>query len=523
MQKKNFKVKIRNWIESDITQLVACYQKVYAQDFKSKPENDKRLFIFNFQNFPEGQLLAEVNGEIVGYACSMIVQLDKNMDYYTYDEITGGGAFTTHTPSGDTLYGADMAVIPEFRGQGIAGLLYKGRKKILRKYNLKRMVAHGRLPNYSKYAGKYTPEQYIEKVKLGELKDLALNAHYKANYEVKKILLDHMSDGKSLDYSTWLEYNNPDYNEVKRKLAAPTIQRPNRRMRVCTAQFAMRSVANWGEFERNAKFFIDVAHTYSTHFLVFPELFTAQLFSCFDPELDDIASINILASYLDQYITFFQEQAVKHSMFIIAGSTPRKMDNKIYNSSYLFTPSGKYHFQDKLHITPTEREMFGISPGDGVKIFDTSYGKIAIVICYDIEFPELSRILSQAGVEVIFVPFSTDERKAYNRIRYTAQARAVENYVYVAIAGNVGNLPNVKSYLINYAQSAILTPSDFGFPNNSIEGEADPNTETVVLADLDINNLMVQRETGTVRPFYDRRPDLYDLSLKVNLEVIKCE
>ena len=156
-------------------------------------------------------------------------------------------------------------------------------------------------------------------------------------------------------------------------------------------------------------------------------------------------------------------------------------------------------------------------------IFDTPLCRMAILVCYDVEFPELSRLLTLSGVEVLFVPFSTDEGKAYNRVRFCAQARAVENYVYVVISGNVGNLPNVKSYLINYAQSAILTPSDFAFPVNCREGEADPNAETVVIAELDINNLHLQREIGSVRPLYERREDLYELSARDKIELVRTE
>ena len=95
--------------------------------------------------------------------------------------------------------------------------------------------------------------------------------------------------------------------------------------------------------------------------------------------------------------------------------------------------------------------------------------------------------------------------------------------MYVVISGNVGNLPNVKSYLINYGQSAILTPSDFAFPESCVEGIADPNTETVVIAELDINILHLQREIGSVRPLYDRRDDLYSLTANQKIEIITTE
>ena len=125
--------------------------------------------------------------------------------------------------------------------------------------------------------------------------------------------------------------------------------------------------------------------------------------------------------------------------------------------------------------------------------------------------------------EVIFVPFSTDEKRAYHRVRATAQARCIENSIYTVIAANVGNLPGVKTYLLNYGQSAVFAPSDFAFPIPSLSGEADPGVETVVIADLDFASLAQIREFGSVRPLHERRPDIYDLQPRRKIKVIKTE
>jgi len=196
-------------------------------------------------------------------------------------------------------------------------------------------------------------------------------------------------------------------------------------------------------------------------------------------------------------------------------------DGRIYNVAHFFSPNGDYHTQDKLHITPAERDEYGLEPGAGIKVFDTPLGRFGIQVCYDVEFPEMTRLLTIAGAEMVFVPFSTDDRKAYMRVRYCAQARAVENWMYVVLAGNVGNLPNVRSFLINYGQSAILTPSDFAYPTNAVLAEADSNTETVVIADLDLGDLKRQRDIGSVRPLRDRRVDLYSLRGTPQVEVVR--
>jgi predicted amidohydrolase len=125
-----------------------------------------------------------------------------------------------------------------------------------------------------------------------------------------------------------------------------------------------------------------------------------------------------------------------------------------------------------------------------------------------------------AGAEMLFIPYSTDERKAFDRIRYTAQARAVENFIYTVIAGNTGNLPTSKNYLINYGQAAVFTPSDFAFPPFATAGESEANVETVLITDLDLTSLVQQRDLATVRHLYDRRSDLYDVRAKRAVKVM---
>jgi len=105
----------------------------------------------------------------------------------------------------------------------------------------------------------------------------------------------------------------------------------------------------------------------------------------------------------------------------------------------------------------------GMQGGYALKTFNTDCGKIGILICYDVEFPELSRILADEGMNILFVPFLTDTQNGYLRVRNCAQARAIENECCVAIAGSVGNLPKVHNMDIQYAQSMFLLPAIFRF------------------------------------------------------------
>ncbi len=518
---KQPKVKTRLWTENDIPAIIACQRAAYA-GFTDDALCDERNYRMQLASFPQGQILAEFDGQVVGYATSLIVQLDDDSPWYSYSEITGVGTFSTHNPSGDTLYGADIAVHPDYRGHGIAGIIYKERKKILKRFNLRRMVAGGRIPGFRNYEGRITAEEYVEMVTSGEIKDQALTAHLKAGYIVRGVHMAYLSDAASLNYATFLEMPNPDYNAAKRRIAAGTpIRKITRKVRVCAAQYKMRMIDSWEELHQQVKFFVMTADEYHCHFLIFPELFTAQLFSLLPNTEDTRTSVEELSKYTEKYIEMFRTEAMQHGLYIIGGSHPVKSETGIYNVAHLFTPAGDVYTQDKLHITPGERKHWGIQPGNGIKVFETPLARIAIQVCYDIEFPEHSRLLTFAGAEIIFVPFSTDERTSYLRVRYSAHGCAVANVVYVVLAGNVGNLPQVKTFLLNYGQAAICTPSDMAFPANATAAEAEPNTESVVISELDLGDLETQRELGSVRPLRDRRTDLYSVSSKTPVEIIR--
>ncbi len=507
------KPRVRRWHEDDIPALVALHRAAY-QDYAS--HYNERSFELQLAAFPEGQLLVEVDKQVVGYATSIIVQLDPNHTY-SYDEITGGGSYSTHDPTGDTLYGADIAVHPQFRRQGLTGLLYAGRKRLLKRYNLRRLVAYGRLPGYRSHQG-MTAEAYVDEVIADRLRDPALSAHLKAGFEVKRVMFDLFKDPSSMDWQTYLEFPNPEYRPAKRRIAAAPLHRPVRRARVCAAQYLFRRIKSWDDVVEAVTFFVDVADEYHCHVLLLPELFTMQLLVT-KPGAQGPFHV---AEQVGRYRELFARLAHERHLYIIAGSTLEERAGKLYNVAYLFTPSGRHYSQDKLHITPSERRDWNVQAGQGLKVFNSPFGRFGIQVCYDIEFPELTRLQTLAGAETIFVPFSTDDRKAYQRVRFCAQARAVENYVYVVMAGNVGNLPT-RNYLINYGQAAILTPSDVAFPPDACAGAAQSNIEAVALADLDFGVLLQQRETGSVRPLRDRRPDLYTVSAEQAIEVIQLE
>jgi predicted amidohydrolase/ribosomal protein S18 acetylase RimI-like enzyme len=514
------KLEVRQARLADVKGIYACQAAAYPS-FTPAGLNNERLLRMQLRAFPEGQFVAVEGKRIVGYATSLIVQMDEESPWYSYAEITGQGTFSSHDPSGDTLYGADIAVHPDHRGKAIAGMLYAARRRLLKRFNLRRFVAGGRIPGYRPLAGQMTAEQYVEKVVAGELKDMALNAHLKAGFTVRGVHMGYLRDDQSLDYATFLEMENPDFRPARRRIAAAPLRRPMRKVRICAAQYEMRRISSWEEFENQVDFFVKTAEDYDCHLLLLPELFTVQLFATLPEGTSGVDSIKWLADQTPRYLALFERLAKRSGLLIAAGTHPVHSPTGIRNVAHLFSPSGNVYTQDKLHVTPNERREYGIVPGSGLQVFDTGCGRIGLVVCYDIEFPELARLLTLAGAELLLVPFTTDERKAYLRVRYSAHARAVENTVYVAMSGNVGNLPRVENFLINYAESAILTPSDFAFPAGGIAALADPNNETVVITDLDLGALDQARQHGAVQPLRDRRADLYEVVTHATVEKIR--
>jgi len=458
--------------------------------------------------FPEGQLCVEVDGKVVACALAIITNSKDVYSGHTYKEITDNGKFTTHTPDGNIFYGIEVFVHPEYRSLRLGRRLYDARKELCEEMNLKSIVAGGRIPKYHEHADKLSPREYIQKVKQKEIYDPALTFQLSNDFHVRKILKNYLpGDKESKEYATLLEWNNIYYD-------ADTIasSQSKQNIRLGLVQWQMRAFNDIEAFYDQVEFFVDAVSGYNADFAVFPEFFNTPLMGPFN-HLPERQAMQKLAELTVDIRERIQQFAVSYNVNIISGSMPLVENGKLFNVSYLCHRNGSYDEYRKVHITPNEVKYYGMYGGDKVKVFDTDCGKVGILICYDVEFPELSRILADQGMQILFVPFLTDTQNGYTRVRSCAQARAIENECYVAIAGSVGNLPKVNNMDIQYAQSAVFTPSDFAFPTNGVKAEATPNSEMLVLADVDLYLLKEVHEYGTVKTMKDRRKDLYQVNL----------
>lgn len=453
--------------------------------------------------FPEGQMGIELQGELVANSGALIVDLVELGVPHTYKEATDGGFIRNHDPEGDTLYGFEISVCPECRGLRLARRLYDARKALARAMNLRRIVIGGRMPRYHRFAAKMSAEAYVEKVLAKEIRDPVIRAQLSNGFVIRAVLDDYLPvDRESHGHALLMEWHNPGYTPR----SGP---RPGTgRVRVASVQYKMRPVESFDEFARSCEFFIDTAGEYHCDFVLFPELLTEQLLGLVDASRPGQAA-RAIHEFTEPYIEFFRSAAIKYNVNIIGGSHFVVEGGDLYNVAFLFRRDGSVERQYKLHITPAEERWWGTSAGDRIEVFDTDRGKIAVLICYDVEFPEVARIAVSKGARILFVPYNTDIRPGHVRVRYCAHARCIENHVYVVLSGACGNLPSVEGADIHYAQSAILTPSDIPFSRDGVGAEATPNVETMLVHDLDLDMLRRTRRTGTVRPWFDRRTDLY--------------
>lgn len=459
--------------------------------------------------FPEGQLVIVADDEIAGCALSLIVDYDKFGDNHTYAKITGNYTFSTHDPNGDVIYGIEVFIKPDFRGLRLGRRLYDARKELCENLNLEAVVFGGRIPNYHKYSNELTPRQYIDKVKLKELYDPTLTFQLSNDFHVNKVIKGYMpGDDESEDYAVLLEWNNIYYVEQE-----PQLSDQKKVVRLGLIQWQMRPYNGIDELFEQIEFFVDAVSGYKSDFALFPEFFNAPLMAKYN-HLSEAEAIRKLAEFTDEIRERFSKLAISYNVNIITGSMPKMDGPKLYNVGFLCRRDGTFEEYTKMHVTPDEAKYWGLTGGDTIKVYETDCGPIGVLICYDVEFPELPRILANDGMNILFVPFLTDTQNGYSRVRYCARARAIENECYVAIAGSVGNLPKVENMDIQFAQSVVFTPCDFAFPTTGIKAEATPNTEMILVADVDLDLLWTLHNKGAVRNLKDRRTDVYDIQLK---------
>ena len=501
------RIVLRQLRPSDLKAIIDLQTRSFPIEPWTREQLESQLSIF-----PEGQLGVEIDGKLVATSSSLIVDEEDFGAYHTFVEVSDNGYIRNHDPEGDTLYGIDIAVDPKHRGERLSRRIYEARKALAQKHNLRAILIAGRIPGYGKVADKMTAEEYVRRVVQKQLKDPTLTSQLAQGFAIRSVLRDYLpSDTESAGYAVFMEWLNPEHHPSDAPAATRSI-------RVAAVQYQMRPITSFEEFAQQCEFFIDTASEYRMDFLLFPEMVTNQL-QVLVPAAESSLTARRLDEFTPRFNEFFTRMAMKYNLNIVGGSHLTVENDKLYNISSLFRRDGSVEKQYKLHISPSEAKWWGVSAGDEVRVFDTDRGKIAILIGDDVVFPESARIACSKGANLLFVPFNTDIRSGYMRVRSCAQARCIENGMYAVLAGPIGNLPFVQGADIHYGEACILTPCDVPFSRDGVAEEATPNVETMVVQELDIEVLRRSRLVGAVRTWLDRRTDLYSVRFTEGGEV----
>lgn len=387
------KVQIRNLQIEDYAQLSQSFTRVYSDGsdvFWTHGQIEKLIKIF-----PEGQIVTVVDEKIVGCALSIIVDYDKVKNDHTYAQVTGKETFNTHTAQGNILYGIEVFIHPEYRGLRLARRMYEYRKELCETLNLKAIMFGGRIPNYHKYADKMRPKEYIDRVRQREIYDPVLTFQLSNDFHVRKVMTNYLpNDEESKHYACLLQWDNIYYQPPTQEYLAPKTT-----VRVGLVQWQMRSYKTLDDLFEQVEFFVDAVSDYKSDFVLFPEYFNAPLMSKYNDKGESQA-IRGLAQYTEEIRDRFINLAISYNINIITGSMPLiKEDGLLYNAGFLCRRDGTYEMYEKLHVTPDEIKSWGLSGGKQLKTFETDCAKIGILICYDVEFPELSRLMADQGMQ----------------------------------------------------------------------------------------------------------------------------
>jgi predicted amidohydrolase len=282
------------------------------------------------------------------------------------------------------------------------------------------------------------------------------------------------------------------------------------RIRVAGVQHDMRAVGSFDAFAAQCAHHVAAAAEWNADACLFPEFLTTQLLSI--PRADGrAAGIADLDHFTAAYRALFAGLAARHRMTIVAGTHVHRRDGALRNAAHVFLPDGRMETQEKLHLTPTEIEPWAIAPGEALRVLDLPFGRAAVLICYDVEFPELARQARARGADILFVPSCTDDRQGFHRVRHCCHARAIEDQILVATTHTVGNLP-VDWMRGNVGNAALITPCDVHFPPGGVQAQGEMNLEQIVVGEFDLAALARSRHAGSVRTWQDRRGDLYPLA-----------
>jgi predicted amidohydrolase len=268
-------------------------------------------------------------------------------------------------------------------------------------------------------------------------------------------------------------------------------------LKIAAAAYKMDWLESWSDYELKIERWVSDANA---DLLVFPEYFTMELASLAGRAIaaDLEKSVAAVAAYETEIELLFKRMSKHHGCYILAGTSPVKVGRGYVNRAKIFAPSQMVAFQDKQIMTRFERESWCMSRGDGLRVFETEFGKFGVLVCYDSEFPLLACALVEKGADILLVPSCTDTKAGFNRVKIGAMARALEGQCIVVQAPTVGKVDWSPAVDVNHGAAAIYGPPDIGFPESGILALGKMDTPGWTSCDVDLAQVQTVRRDGHV-------------------------
>jgi predicted amidohydrolase len=275
---------------------------------------------------------------------------------------------------------------------------------------------------------------------------------------------------------------------------------------IAAAQYPVEFVGSWQRYAAKVEQLVHEAVQQGAQLVLFPEYACLELASLFPPQIygDLQRQLVALQSLLSDYRHLHRRLAQAYGVYLVSASFPVRLDDGTYrNRAYFCAPDGNLDYQDKLIMTRWEREQWGISPGNHIKVFRTRFGIVGINICYDSEFPLIARTQVEMGAQLILAPSCTDTLAGYHRVRIGCQARALENQCYVVMAPVVGDGTWSSAIDNGYGAAGVFTPVDAGFPDDGVLALGALNLPQWLITEVDLAKVAEIRANGAVTNYAD--------------------
>lgn len=288
------------------------------------------------------------------------------------------------------------------------------------------------------------------------------------------------------------------------------------KLKVAMVQFELRREESLDRHFDTVERLISEATVAGAGLVVFPEFASMGLLGAIEDHVTTAATVtedyrHFLAPLFPEIADRMRRLAERYGTVVLGGSHNRFADDgSLRNTAILAHPDGRLECQDKLHLTPPEHAM-GACGGDDLLVTRVGDFTAGVLICADIQFPELSRYLLQKGVDLIICPSLTWNRRGVHRVRTGCSARAIENQLFVVMSPLVGSngLPaDAPLYAVGSALATAPVDRTFGL-NDGILAVSEGKSEEIVYAELDRELLLASRETPEAPGIKLQRPDFY--------------